>query len=62
MFTYDSVHGRFQGTVESKNDKLIVNGHAITVYQCRDPADIQWGAVEANYVVESSGVFTTIEK
>ena len=62
MFKYDSVHGRFRGSVETRDDKLIVNGHAITVYQCRDPADIQWGAVGATYVVESSGVFTTVEK
>jgi len=62
MFKYDSVHGRFQGTVETKDGKLIVNGHPIIVYQERDPAAIRWGAACADYVVESSGVFTTIEK
>jgi glyceraldehyde 3-phosphate dehydrogenase len=62
MFKYDSVHGRFRGSVETKDGKFIVNGHAITVYQERDPADIKWGAVGAHYVIESSGVFTTVEK
>jgi glyceraldehyde 3-phosphate dehydrogenase len=62
MFTFDTVHGRFKGTVEAKGGKLVVNGHAITVYQERDPASIPWGTVRADYVVESSGVFTTIEK
>jgi glyceraldehyde 3-phosphate dehydrogenase len=62
MFTYDSVHGRFQGTVEAKDDKFIVNGHPITVYQERDPTAIKWGAAGADYVIESSGVFTTIDK
>jgi glyceraldehyde 3-phosphate dehydrogenase len=62
MFKYDTVHGRFRGTVETKDNKLIVNGHPITVYQERDPADIKWGAVGADYVIESSGVFTTVDK
>ncbi|KAI3608744.1 glyceraldehyde-3-phosphate dehydrogenase [Moniliophthora roreri] len=62
MFKYDSVHGRFDGTVESKDGKLIVNGKPIIVYGERDPAAIQWGSVGAHYVVESTGVFTTIEK
>jgi len=62
MFTYDSVHGRFQGTVEAKDGNFVVNGRPITVYQERDPAAIQWGAAGADYVIESSGVFTTIDK
>ena len=62
MFKYDSVHGRFRGSVETKGDKFIVDGHAITVYQSRDPADIKWGSSGADYVIESSGVFTTVEK
>jgi glyceraldehyde 3-phosphate dehydrogenase len=62
MFKYDSVHGRFRGTVEAKDNKFIVNGHPITVYQERDPADIKWGAVGADYVIESSGAFTTVDK
>lgn len=62
MFKYDSVHGRFKGTVETKDGKLIIDGHHITVFQERDPGNIQWGSVGAEYVVESSGVFTTVEK
>ena len=62
MFKYDSIHGRFKGTVEAKDHKLIINGHSIAVFQERDPAAIPWGSVKADYVVESSGVFTSIEK
>jgi len=62
MFKYDSVHGRFKGTIETKDGKLIINGKAVTVYAERDPAAIQWGAAGAEYIVESTGVFTTIEK
>jgi glyceraldehyde 3-phosphate dehydrogenase len=62
MFKYDSVHGRFEGNVETRDGKFIVNGHPITVYQERDPGEIKWGAVGADYVIESSGVFTTTEK
>jgi len=59
---YDSTHGRFKGTVETKGDKLVVNGKEIAVFACRDPAEIAWGAAGAEYVVESTGVFTTTEK
>jgi len=62
MFKYDSVHGRFKGKVETRDGKLIVDGLSITVFQERDPANIQWGSVGADYVVESSGVFTTVDK
>jgi glyceraldehyde 3-phosphate dehydrogenase len=62
MFKYDSVHGRFRGEVEVRDGHLVVNGHSITVFQERDPGAIRWGSVNADYVVESSGVFTTIEK
>jgi len=63
LLTYDTVHGHFKGTV-SVNEKghLIVDGHEITVWSERDPAKIQWGSVGADYVVESSGVFTTTAK
>jgi len=59
---YDSTHGRFKGTVEAKNGKLVVNGKEISVFACRDPAEIAWGAAGAEYVVESTGVFTLTEK
>jgi len=62
MFKYDSTHGRYHGHVEAKDGKLIVDGHHITVYDNMKPEEIQWGAAGAEYVVESTGVFTTIEK
>lgn len=59
MFKYDSTHGRFKGHVETKEGKLFINGKAISVFNERDPANIPWGSVGADYVVESTGVFTT---
>ncbi len=57
MLKYDSTHGMFKGTVEVKDGKLIVNGAEIRVTAERNPADINWGAVGADYVVESTGLF-----
>ncbi len=62
MLKYDSTHGRFDGTVEVKDGKLFVNGDEIRVTAERNPADIAWGAVGADYVVESTGLFLTKEK
>jgi glyceraldehyde 3-phosphate dehydrogenase len=62
MLKYDSVHGRFKGSVEAKDGKLWVEGKPITVFADRDPANIPWGSVSADYIVESTGVFTTTEK
>ena len=62
MFKFDSVHGRFKGTVEAKDGKLWVEGKPITVFEERDPANINWASVGAEYIVESTGVFTTIDK
>jgi glyceraldehyde 3-phosphate dehydrogenase len=62
MFKYDSTHGRFKGTVTTANNKLVINGHPINVHACRDPKDIPWGADGAEYVVESTGCFLTLEK
>ena len=62
MLKYDSVHGRFQGEIGEKNGKLVVNGHEISVYGCMDPKDIPWSECGAEYVVESTGKFTTTEK
>nr|QKF30970.1 glyceraldehyde-3-phosphate dehydrogenase [Plecoglossus altivelis] len=62
MFKYDSTHGRYKGEVKMDNGKLVIDGHAITVYHERDPSAIKWGEAGADYVVESTGVFTTIEK
>jgi glyceraldehyde 3-phosphate dehydrogenase len=62
MFKYDSTHGRFKGTVTAENGKLVINGKAVTVFGERDPSAIKWGEAGADYVVESTGVFTTIDK
>ena len=58
MVTYDSVHGRFKGTVKTENGKLVVNGKTIAIYGAKDPAEIPWGQAGADYIVESTGVFT----
>jgi len=64
MLKYDTMHGRFEGTVDYDLEKslLIVNGKEIRVTACKNPAEIAWGAVGAEYVVESTGLFLTKEK
>jgi len=62
MFKYDSTHGRFKGTLSHDGKKLIINGKPINVHNCKDPKEIPWGADGAEYVVESTGIFLTIEK
>ncbi len=64
MLKYDTMHGRFDGTVDYDMEKglLIVNGKAIRVTACKNPAEIAWGEVGAEYVVESTGLFLTKEK
>ncbi|CAG8592935.1 17972_t:CDS:10 [Acaulospora morrowiae] len=62
LFKYDSTHGRFKGVVEDRNGKMVVNGNEISVFSERNPAEIKWGEVGADYIVESTGVFTTTEK
>jgi len=62
MLKYDSVHGQFKGTIGTNNGKLVVNGKEIAVFACKDPAEIAWSSCGAEYVVESTGVFTTTEK
>ena len=59
MLKYDSTHGRFNGTVEVVNGALVVNGKSIRVTAERNPADLKWNAVGAEYVVESTGLFLT---
>jgi glyceraldehyde 3-phosphate dehydrogenase len=62
MLKYDSIHGKFTGTVEVKDGKLMVNGKAIRVTAEKNPADLKWGDVGAEYVVESTGLFLEEEK
>ena len=73
MFQYDTVHGRLKGTAEATADEecsvdekcpevLMVNGRRVAVYNAKNPADIPWGTAGADYVVESTGVFTDIAK
>lgn len=62
MFRYDSTHGQFKGTIAAENGKLVVNGKPIAVFTERDPKAIPWGKEGAEYVVESTGVFTVTEK
>ena len=62
MTKYDTVHGKFNGTVEAKDGVLIVNEKEIKVYNEMDPHNIPWGELGVEYVLECSGVFTTMEK
>ena len=62
MVKYDTVHGKFKGEVSAKDGKLIVNGKEIKVYNEMDPKNIPWGKDGVDYVLECSGVFTTMEK
>lgn len=62
MFKYDTVHGRFDGEISVDGDKLVVNGKKIAVYQAMKAEEIPWKDCGAEYVVESTGVFTTIDK
>ncbi len=62
LLKYDSVHGRFNGTVEVRDNSLVVNGKSIRVTSEKDPAKLKWDEVGVEYVVESTGVFLTKEK
>jgi len=61
MLKYDSVHGKFDGTVDVKNGMLVVNGNEIRITAERDPANLKWNEVGADYVIESTGFFLTEE-
>jgi glyceraldehyde 3-phosphate dehydrogenase len=62
MLKYDSTHGQFKGDIKVEGDGLLVNGKKITFFAERDPSAIPWGKAGADYIVESTGVFTTEEK
>ena len=61
MLKYDSVHGRFKGTVAVDGSTLVVNGKKIRLTAQKDPAGLAWGDVGADIVVESTGLFLTLE-
>jgi glyceraldehyde 3-phosphate dehydrogenase len=61
LLKYDSVHGRFNGTVEVKNGNLVVNGNEIRITAERNPEDLKWDAVGAEVVLDCTGIFTTLE-
>nr|ABU54834.1 glyceraldehyde-3-phosphate dehydrogenase [Dictyota dichotoma]ABU96663.1 glyceraldehyde-3-phosphate dehydrogenase [Dictyota dichotoma] len=62
LLVHDSVHGKFPGTVEVEEGFLVVDGVKISVFTAKDPAEIAWASKEADYICESTGVFTTTEK
>ena len=62
MMTYDSIHGVYQGEIKSTDGELTIDGRSIPVSEYKGPGEIPWGQWGAEYVVESSGVFTTSEK
>lgn len=62
MFKYDTAHGRYAGSVSTSDGKLVIDGHAINIFNEKEPAKIPWGQQGVEYVIESTGVFTTLEK
>jgi glyceraldehyde 3-phosphate dehydrogenase len=62
QYKYDTIHGKAKGTVEVDGDFLVLNGEKIQTSRCRDPKEVGWGALGADYVCESTGVFLTKEK
>ena len=62
MVRYDSIHGRFPGPIEEGENSVIVNGKAIPVFSETDPAQIPWASCGAEYIIESTGAFNTVEK
>ena len=62
MLKYDTIHGKFDGEVGHTDNSIIVNGKSIPVFSEKDPSKLPWGEVGADFVVESTGLFTTVEK
>ncbi len=61
MIKHDTIHGQFNGEAYSENGELVVNGHRVKVFNEKEPSNVPWGEVGAEYILECSGVFTTIE-
>merc|ERR1712194_282860 len=61
QYKYDTIHGKAKGTVEVDGDFLVLNGNKVQTSRCRDPKEVGWGALGADYVCESTGVFLTKE-
>ena len=62
MLRYDTIHGQFKGTIDIQDGNLVVNGNVIRVTAEKNPADLKWDAVDAEYIVESTGLFLSKEK
>jgi glyceraldehyde 3-phosphate dehydrogenase len=62
LLKYDSVHGRFDGTVEAKDNTIVVNGKSITIYAVKNPAELPWTELKVDLVLESTGFFTARDK
>lgn len=62
LLKYDSVHGKYDGTVEVEGNNLVVDGQTVVISAERDPASIGWGAMNVDVVAECTGIFTTLEK
>src|SRR5574344_1526204 len=62
MLTYDTIHGKYNADIKIEGNDLVINGKTVKVFNCMEPSEIPWGEVGAEYVVESSGVFTTTDK
>ena len=62
MLRYDTVHGRFEGDIEVKDDAIVVNGEEVKFYDKMNPEEIPWGECGADYVVDSTGIFVTADK
>uniref|UniRef100_A0A7S3YCB1 Glyceraldehyde 3-phosphate dehydrogenase NAD(P) binding domain-containing protein n=1 Tax=Lotharella globosa TaxID=91324 RepID=A0A7S3YCB1_9EUKA len=56
---YDTVHGKYPGTVTAEGDCIVVDGQKIKMFACKNPKDIAWGSLNVEYVVEATGIFRT---
>ena len=61
LFKFDSTHGTFKGQVEADESALIIDGHRIPVFSEKDPQSLPWGGLKVDFVIESTGLFTTPE-